>query len=81
MSRLPGGALLIVIGLLVLWIAITGRLDRFAAAWKFATGAPDSTIASTDSLGVPASFGGAMLPGTYHAGQTIAALTPTIPVG
>lgn len=33
--RLPGAALLIVIGLFVLWLATTGQLDRLATAWDY----------------------------------------------
>ena len=33
--KLPGSALLITIGLFVLWIAATGKLDRIGKAWDF----------------------------------------------
>lgn len=47
--RLPGAALLIVIGLLLLWAAITGRLDRLATAWDFVKG--DSELPAANSGG------------------------------
>lgn len=40
--RLPGAALLIAIGLLILWVAITGRLDKLGEAWTFIKGESDS---------------------------------------
>ena len=35
MTRLPGAALLITIGLFVLWVAATGKLSRIGQAWDF----------------------------------------------
>lgn len=35
--RLPGAALLITIGILLLWIATTGKLDKLGIAWTFIT--------------------------------------------
>jgi hypothetical protein len=36
--RLPGAALLITIGLLVLWLAASGNLDRLGKAWDYVRG-------------------------------------------
>ena len=33
--RLPGAALLITIGLFILWLAATGSLDKLGKAWDF----------------------------------------------
>lgn len=36
--RLPGAALLITIGLFVLWLAVNGDFKRLAAAWNYVRG-------------------------------------------
>ena len=36
--KLPGATLLIVIGLLLLWIMVTGQFDRLAKAWDYVRG-------------------------------------------
>lgn len=33
--RLPGAALLITIGLVLLWLATTGKIDKLGAAWDW----------------------------------------------
>lgn len=39
--RLPGAALLITIGLFILWLASTGNLKKIGAAWDFIRGTTD----------------------------------------
>lgn len=41
--RIPGAALLITLGLLVLWIATTGKLDKLAGAWDYVR-SPDNPL-------------------------------------
>jgi hypothetical protein len=79
--RLPGGALLIAVGLLLLWLATTGRLDRLAAIWPFLTGAtdvPGGVASSGLAGGAPSGIASLANPTTFHAGEMIAALTPTV---
>lgn len=44
--RLPGAALLITIGLFVLWLAATGNLQKIGAAWDFIRGKTEKLPAS-----------------------------------
>jgi len=44
--RLPGAALLIMIGLVVLWVAATGKLDQLANAWTVLSGKATATAAN-----------------------------------
>lgn len=50
--RLPGAALLITIGLFILWLAATGNLDRLGKAWDFVRGKSD--LPATGSNASPA---------------------------
>lgn len=52
--RLPGAALLLAIGLTVLWLAATGSLDKLANVWLYLSGKVDITGAKSD-LTKPAS--------------------------
>lgn len=40
--RLPGAALLITIGLFILWLAVTGNFDKLAKAWDYVRGNTES---------------------------------------
>jgi hypothetical protein len=82
MTKLPGGALLITIGLLLLWLATTGRLDRVKAIWPFLSGATDVPGGVASSGGAVGTSSGisSMLPSVFHNGSMIAALTPTVKV-
>lgn len=66
--KTPGGALLIVLGMLALWLAITGRFDRLATAWDYVRG-------STDTL--PTGGTSSAVATTAHAAELVAAL-PTV---
>lgn len=44
--RLPGAALLIVIGMAVLWLAANGKLSRMATAWDYVKGDDSTPVAS-----------------------------------
>lgn len=82
MSRLPGGALLVVVALVVLWVAITGRLDRLATAWAYLRG--DATAAAAvgadpSAKGV-SSLGHVVDPAAWHVGTHAAALPPLVAV-
>ena len=82
--KLPGGALLITVGLVLLWLATTGRLDRLAAIWPFLTGATDTpggVASSGGAVGAPSGSSNTALavPASFHLGEMVAALTPTVP--
>lgn len=50
--RLPGAALLLTIGLLILWLSVTGNIKRLGNAWDYVRGNTqklgDSNVASAD---------------------------------
>jgi multisubunit Na+/H+ antiporter MnhB subunit len=54
--RLPGAVMLITIGMLVLWLAITGKLDRFATAWGYVKGEGELPEGGGTSIVKPAAF-------------------------
>lgn len=82
--RLPGAALLIALGLILLWIATTGKIDRLAEAWDFIrnpnknplgkdvtaelTAAPPTTADRVAS--------GVLHPETFHMGSMMETLRP-----
>jgi hypothetical protein len=53
--RLPGAALLLAIGLTILWLAATGSLDKLANVWLYLSGKVDITGAKSDLTVQPAS--------------------------
>lgn len=77
--------MLIVIGLLILWLAITGKLDRAAAAWDFLKGntpalpAVGSSSSSASDSPEVAALSGILDPTTYHMQTMFNTLDPAIP--
>lgn len=53
--RSGGGFLLVFVGLLMLWVAITGRLDKVIAAWH-------EVVSSDAASGTPSPAAGNALP-------------------
>lgn len=83
MSRLPGGALMIALGLLVLWLAITGKLDRFASAWRYVTGGdPAAGTVPAGAVLPPASNSGGIhalsSPAVFNSAAMVNSLSPTV---
>lgn len=76
--RLPGAALLIVIGLFVLWIAATGNLKRIAQAWDFVRGKSESLPKSTSAVGASRGLTGITDFSNYHVESMLA--QPTLSV-
>jgi hypothetical protein len=80
--RLPGAALLIVIGLFLLWIATTGKLDKLATAYDYIrdkTPSPESGKTGLPTV-KPASNVQALasvvdVP-SYHMGNMVNSLAP-----
>lgn len=57
--KFGSGALLVAVGLLVLWLAVSGRLTNLGAAWNTLNGTPttgDSSGVSPVSMLAPQSF-------------------------
>lgn len=85
-----GALLLIVVGLVVLWIVVTGRLGAFQTAWSTLTtgaapassAAPSGTTSPTAGAGSGASaIGGVNVANSAQPGQFTPALpVPTFPV-
>lgn len=50
--RLPGAAMLIAIGLILLWLATSGNLDRLGKAWGTVMGS--DLTAANNPIGIPA---------------------------
>jgi hypothetical protein len=76
--KLPGAALLIALGLLLLYLATSGNLDRLGKAWSdIVTKAP-----SVDPQGnVTADAASGILdPAAYHTGMLMHSLTPGVGV-
>jgi hypothetical protein len=74
--RIPGAATLLFLGLLILWLAVTGKLDRLWSGYDVATGkAP--LPASTDTTQPTAQI---LDPATYHYGTMLHALTPGVAI-
>lgn len=66
MSRLPGAALLITIGLFILWLAATGNLKKIGAAWDFIRGKTDNLPTSGVANNPLAASTGIMDFSNYH---------------
>jgi len=78
--RLPGAALLIAIGLILLFIATTGKLDRLGVAWTYITG---KTTGNPLSMTLPASCdpsSGICDFSKYGTQNLLHAMSPTVAV-
>ena len=75
--RLPGAAMLIVIGMLVLWLAITGKLDRLAASWDYLKGNTDALPASGGSA-QSSNLAGVLDQSSWHMQNMVNTLSPTV---
>jgi hypothetical protein len=74
--KVPGAALLIALGLLLLYLATSGNLDRLGKAWSdVITKAP-----SVDPQGnvTPDTASGILDPAAYHTGALMHSLTPGV---
>lgn len=71
--RFGNGALLLAVGLFLLWLVVTGRLSRAAAAWNALVGTTPGAEHPTAGPAAPGSTG----PGPIHIG----ALPPLQAVG
>ena len=81
--RLPGAALLIVIGLFVLWIAATGNLKKIAAAWDFVLGKTDKLPTASGAVGAKSGLTGLLDFSNFHVESMLAqpSLSVTNPGG
>ena len=77
--RFPIPALLIALGILFLWIAISGRLDRLLTGFQYVTGSTDALAsAGVGGAGVASTFvdpSGAHLAGVMAALPTVVQLS------
>src|SRR5689334_1170692 len=64
--KLPGAALLITIGLFVLWLATTGNLKKIAQAWDFVRGKTENLPTSGGAAGSASGFTGIHDFSNYH---------------
>lgn len=81
--RLPGAALLIVIGLLLLWLATSGNLDRLGIAWDYIVSdatLPGSSSAGGGGSGFANDASGVVDSAAYQAGTLLHGLQPTVGV-
>lgn len=84
MTRLPGGALLIVIGIALLVLALYGRLDRMAAAWHYVISSDNSAtlpggVAQAGAAVTPTVAVAPLVePAAWHVGQMLGSLAPTV---
>lgn len=72
--RLPGAALLIALGLLLLYLATSGNLDALGKAWNDVItpkGPSTSPIAGTTGI---------LDPSAYHVGMLMHSLDPSVSV-
>jgi hypothetical protein len=85
--RIPGGALLITIGILFLWVAITGKITRFNDAWNYVKGGanlPNDPAASATPDVKPISnplsnpLNNVVDPATWHVATTAFSLIPEV---
>lgn len=75
--RFPVPALLIALGILFLWVAITGRLDRLLTGFQYVTGGSD-TLSSGAGTGITGANSTALIdPSSVHMSGVIQAL-PTV---
>jgi hypothetical protein len=73
--RLPGAALLIVIGMAVLWLAANGKLSRMATAWNWVTEKDGATL-DTPATAKPVSYLDQVLRrDTLHVNTMVSALS------
>lgn len=75
--RIPGAALLIFLGLILLWLATSGNLDRLGKAWADVISSPalspESGKTGLDSSGI-------LDPAAYHTGMLMHSLTPGVAI-
>lgn len=77
--KIPGAILLILIGLVVLWLATTGQLDRIGHAWQYVTGKAElPTGAAPTPAPKPASATATLLDTPTHHVASILADTEAI---
>lgn len=75
--KLPGAALLIVIGLTLLWLATSGQLDRLGKAWDYVKSGAADVPATTPAPAVkPVNLSAIMDPTTYHMQNILTVLGP-----
>ena len=51
--RTGGGMILVVVGLVLLWIVVTGRLDKLVLAWQTLQGTATATTTGTSTTVTP----------------------------
>ena len=79
--KLPGAALLIVIGLVLLWLATSGQLDRLGKAWDYVKSGAADVPATTPApaVAVPSvNLSALMDPATYHMQSMLTVLGPNM---
>lgn len=76
--RLPGATLLIAIGLFILWLASTGKLDQLWTGVAVAQGKVKVPAQDAASGGGGGSGFAALDPATYHMENMLFALQPSV---
>jgi hypothetical protein len=80
--KFPVPALLIALGILFLWVAITGRLDRLLTGFQYVTGGTDTlpSVASGAGTGAGTAAGGMSLvdPSALHVSSVMQALPAVV---
>ena len=75
--KLPGAALLIVIGLVLLWLATSGQIDRLGKAWDYVKSGAANVPADTPAPAAkPVNLSALMDPATYHMQSMLTVLGP-----
>ena len=72
--KFGSGALLVAAGLLVLWLAVSGKLSNLSAAWGALNGVTPDTTTASNAQPVPNMFAG--FPAEAFPRMTIPAPTP-----
>lgn len=76
--RLPGATLLIAIGLFILWLASTGKLDQLWTGVAVAQGKVKVPAQGDASAGGGGSGFAVLDPSTYHMESMLFALQPSV---
>jgi hypothetical protein len=77
--KVPGAALLIALGLLLLYLATSGNLDRLGKAWSDVINSAPLSPETGGTSATPAASG-ILDPAAYHAGALMHSLTPGVGV-